>query len=132
MRTGLATRRAGPYLGSAMSFFARFSPLRAYRDLRTFLSYRSKHELWFGIAAIVFTGSILAAFVHDSRIPVPYKREITYFDNWPSNRTDAQIIAKQKIDQVERDKQKAELEERRAARQAEFKKVDDALERWGL
>jgi hypothetical protein len=116
----------------AMSYFARFSPIRAYRDLRLFLSYRSKHELWFGIAAIVVTGVILSGFVVDSRMPKPYKREIVYFDNWPANRTDAQILAKQKIDQAAREKRKAENDKILAARRAQFKKVDDALESWGL
>ncbi|RHW17763.1 hypothetical protein D1610_10085 [Sphingomonas gilva] len=115
-----------------MSYFSRFSPLRAYRDLRLFLSYRSKHELWFGIAAIVITGTILAGFVVDSRMPRPYKREIIYFDNWPANRTDAEIIAKQKVDQAAREKQKAENDRILAERRAKFKKVDDALESWGL
>jgi hypothetical protein len=115
-----------------MSYFARFSPARAYRDLRLFLSYRTKHELWFAIAAIVITGVILSGFVVDSRMPRPYKREIVYFDNWPTNRTDAQIVAKQKIDQVAREKRKAENDKILAGRRAQFKRVDDKLESWGL
>lgn len=115
-----------------MSYFARFSPIRAYRDLRLFLSHRSRHELWFGIAAVVLTGVILSGFVVDSRMPKPYKRQIVYFDNWPSNRTDAQIVAKQKIDQVAREKRKAENDKILAARRAQFKRVDDKLESWGL
>jgi hypothetical protein len=115
-----------------MSYFARFSPIRAYRDLRLFLSYRSAHELWFAIAAIVVTGVIISGFVVDSRMPAPYKREIVYFENWRADRTDAEIIALQKIDQAAREKRKAENDKILAERRAQFKRVDDKLESWGL
>jgi hypothetical protein len=115
-----------------MSFLSRFSPLPAIRDLRFFLSQRSKHELWFGILAIILTGAILVGLQVDSKFERPYKREITYFENWPENRTDAEIIAKQKVDQVAKEKRDAELKALQEKRRAEFKRVDDALESWGI
>ncbi|MFM9827860.1 MAG: hypothetical protein ACKVOB_03825 [Sphingomonas sp.] len=115
-----------------MSYLARFSPFRAIRDLRLFLSYRQPHQLLFLALAIVLTTAIIAGFIHDSYEERPYKRDIVYVQQWPADRSDAQIVAQQKIDSVERHKQIAELQKRQAARQAEFKKIDDKLKAWGL
>lgn len=116
-----------------MAYFARLNPLRAIRDLRRFLAYRSKHELWFGLVSVVLTAAILVALQLDSRVPPPeYTREITYFDNWPADRSDAEIIAKQKIDQVAKDKKDAELKAWRENRKAQFKKIDDQLDSMGF
>lgn len=115
-----------------MSYFTRFSPFHAIRDLRVFVSYRTRHELVFLGIAVVFTGLIVAGFVHDSHTPRPYKREIVYVQQWPADRSDAQITAQQKIDSVVRAREKAELDKRQKARQAEFKRLDDKLKGWGL
>lgn len=112
---------------------ARFSPMRAYRDLRLFLSYRQRHELVFLALAIVVTGVVIAGFYVDSRIEKPYKRpEITYFESWPAARTDEQIKAQQAIDQVKKERRLAELKALQEERKAEFKRLNDKLERWGL
>ncbi|PCD02366.1 hypothetical protein COC42_13105 [Sphingomonas spermidinifaciens] len=116
-----------------MSFLERISPLRAWRDLRLFLSYRQPYELGFLALAIVVTTVVITAFYIDSNIERPYKRpEITYFESWPSDRTDAQIRAKQAVDKVEEDRLRAEFKARQEARKAEFKRLNDKLERWGL
>ncbi|WP_238542178.1 hypothetical protein [Sphingomonas sp. PAMC 26621] len=52
--------------------------------------------------------------------------------NWRLDRTNAQIIAQQKIDSVEKAKQDAELERLKAERRAQFKKVNDGLKAWGI
>lgn len=116
-----------------MTFLERLSPLRAWRDLRLFLSYRQPYELVFLVLAILVTTVVIAAFYVDSKIERPYKRpEITYFESWPSSRTDEQIKAKQAIDQVKEDKLRAELKAKQEERKAEFKRLNDKLERWGL
>lgn len=115
-----------------MSYFARFSPFAAIRDLRFFLSQRQPYELGFLALAVVITALLIAGFVHDSHETRPYKREIIYVQQWPATRTEAEIIAQQKIDQGVRAKDKADLAKRQKARQAEFKKIDDRLKAWGL
>lgn len=115
-----------------MGFLARFSPIAAINDLRRFLATRQRHELVFFVAAIVVTTAIIAAFVKDSHIETPYQPNIIYVENWRADRSDAQIKAQQKIDQVEKDKRLAELDKRRKARQAEFKRLDDKLTAMGL
>lgn len=115
-----------------MTFLKFFSPVTAWRDLRFFLATRKRHELGFLALSLVVTLLILVAFVKDSHFEKPYERNIIYVEQWPITRTDDQIRAQQKIDQAKRNIEKAELEKRRKAKQAEFKRLDDKLESWGL
>ena len=115
-----------------MTFLRYLSPLRAYRDLRFFLATRKPYELWFMVLAMVVTLLILAGFVKDSHFERPYERNIIYVEQWPITRTDEQIRAQQKIDQAKKAIERAELEKKQKARQAEFKRLDDKLESWGL
>lgn len=93
-----------------MSFLRRLNPLRPLADLRRFLLSRGKHEIIFLFAAFAVCYAVLAAFVFGSQVDKPWVRpEIIYVQSWPSNRSDADIRAQQKVD-------------------AEKKKVDDAAE----
>ncbi|WP_315762894.1 hypothetical protein [Sphingomonas sp. Y38-1Y] len=116
-----------------MSLLARFSPMRAWRDLRLFLSYRQPYELGFLALAIIVTAIVILGFYADSKMERPYKRpEITYFQSWSADRTDEQIKAQQAIDKVKEDRLRAEFKARQEERKAEFKRLNDKLERWGL
>lgn len=115
-----------------MRYFSRFSPFAAIRDLRLFLSQRQPHELWFGILAILITGLLLVGFVKDSHVERPYKPNIIYVEQWRDDRTDAQIVARQKVDQIALDARRAELERRQRERQAQFKRLEDKMKAWGL
>lgn len=115
-----------------MSFFTRFSPVRAIVDLRFFLSQRQPYELGFLALSIVIVALLIAGFVHDSHEERPYKREIVYVQQWPLSRTDAEIRAQQKIDGVKEARLRAEEEKRQKAIQAEFKKLDDRLKAYGI
>ena len=115
-----------------MSFFGRFSPVRAYRDLRFFLSQRHPVELVFLMVAVGITGFFIYAFARDAYVPVPDKPTIIYVDHWHADRTDAEILAQQKIDYVKKKQRLAEEKAAKEQRQAEFKKVDDALNKWGI
>ena len=50
----------------AMGSFSRFSPVRAYRDLRLFLRGRQPYELGFLALAMLVTGFLIYAFSKDS------------------------------------------------------------------
>lgn len=116
-----------------MSRFRRYNPLTGLRDLRLFLNSRQKHELIFAFLAVVTTLSVITAFVIDSRdLKRPYKRDIQYVQSWPLNRTDADIIAAQKADEKTRAAEKAELKKRQDTNRAALKRIDDALNRWGI
>ena len=113
-------------------FFARMSPLRAYRDLRDFMVGRGPQEFWFLAAAVLITMFFIYAFVKDSHAVKEYRPQIVYVEQWKLDRSDAEIVAKQKVDQVEKDRQLAEVRKRQAETQAQFKKLDDKLTSMGL
>lgn len=115
-----------------MSFLRLISPIRAYRDLRGFLAQREPYELGFLVLAMALTTFLMWAFMRDSHIQKEYRPTIIYVQQWRADRTDAQIIAQQKIDQVAKDKADAETARERAKIQADFKKVDDKLKRLGI
>lgn len=128
----LAKREIRPYL-AAMSFLGRFSPFAAIRDLRRFLAAREKHELVFAFLAIFVTMTLVVGFVLDSRdLTKPWERDIFYVQDWPVDRSIEQIRAQQKIDMAKRKVEQAKLEKLRRERQAEFKAIDDQLERLGI
>jgi len=116
-----------------MSRLRLFNPIVAVNDLRRFLAGRQKHEIVFAFLAVVVTVGIIAAFYADSgNLKRPYKRDIQYVENWPLDRTDAEIIAAQKTDAISRAKREAAEEKRREEQRAAFKRLDDALNRLGI
>lgn len=128
---GLATARAPSYL-VPMRYLSRFAPVAAYRDLRFFLASRQPHEMWFLAASLAVTGFLIYAFAHDSYVEPVYRPQITYVQNWELSRTDAEIRAQQAIDEPVKQARLTEQRKAREARQAGFKKVDDAMTKWGL
>ncbi len=115
-----------------MGFFSRFSPLAAYRDLRFFLANRQPHELWFLIAALCVTSFLVYAFAKDSYAEPVYKPNIVYVEQWSADRTNAEIIAQQKIDAPIKAKALAEQKKREDATRASFKRLDDKMTAMGL
>jgi hypothetical protein len=101
------------------------SPRALWADIRAFTSERRPHH-WVALAlAIAMPVAIVIVFILDGRTNILPGPQLIYVESWPANRTDAQIKAEQKIDQAARDKFKKE-------RQAEFKKLDEKLERYGI
>ena len=116
-----------------MSRLRHFNPFAAINDLRRFLAGREKHELIFAFLAVFVTFSILIAFYLDSGdLKAPYKRQVQYVESWPADRTDAEIVAAQKADAINRAKREAELKKRQDEKRASLKRLDDALSRWGI
>ncbi len=81
-----------------MSFLRTISPVHAYRDLRRYLASRKIHELVFLVLAILVTWTIMFALANNSEVQKEYRPNIVYVEQWSANRTDAEIIAQQKID----------------------------------
>lgn len=101
------------------------SPRALWADIRAFTSERRPYH-WVALAlAIAIPLGIVVIFVLDGRTNIMPGPQIIYVESWPANRSDEQIKAEQKIDQAARDKAKKE-------RQAEFQRIDDALERYGF
>jgi len=103
-----------------MSWFPKPSnPLAAWRDLRAFMRQRSREQTIGGILAVLVTMIIVIEFLVDAKIGTAPPPRIVYAENWPANRTDAEIIADQKKDQAEREA--AEAEKQRQFQQLENK-----------
>lgn len=115
-----------------MSVLRYFSVRRAYRDVkRLLLTRRKPYEIWFLLLAMVITIAIIAGFVHDSRPPpVPYHEEIVYVQSWPLNRSEAEILAQQKIDAAKKAKEQAELDRALKERQQEYQRLGNELSPW--
>jgi len=116
----------------ALSFLRFLSPTRAYRDLRRYLQTRQRHQLWIMLACLVITWGVVFALIQDSRYEKEYHENIVYFQQWPANRTDAEIIAQQKIDGPKEQAAKDAEAKRQADEQAAYKRLDDKLKRWGI
>lgn len=116
-----------------MKFWSLISPLRAWRDLRLFLATRRPHQIGFFGVALAATYLVVVGMMYESRAPrVPYHRDIIYVQQWRADRTDAEIIAQQKIDGIEQTKRDKELARLQAERRVQFKKIDDGLKAYGL
>ena len=127
---GVAVGGGRPYL-SPMKIIERVQPTGALRDARDFLGrLRQPHQLLFLALSIAFTGVTLWAFWHDSNIKQPYHRDIVYVQQWRLDRTDAEIIAQQKIDGPEQTRRLAAEKQRQDDNKATFRRWNDKLGKW--
>jgi hypothetical protein len=109
-----------------MAYFPRPArPKALLADLRGLFATNRRHKLLFGAMAIGMTSIIVTGFIVESHSGVLPGPSTIYVSDWSVNRTDAEIIKQQTIDQKELDAAKAE-------KRRQFQKVDDAMTRWGL
>lgn len=129
---GLALERSHPYL-CAMSMFTRFSPFRAFRDLRAFLASRKPYEVGFMALSIAVTWTIIFVFARDTNVEPEYvEPDVIFVQSYAANRTDAEIRAQQAIDLPKEQARKAEIEAAKEKRRQEFQRIENKLEAWGL
>ena len=95
------------------------SPRAAFRDLAAFMRQRSREQVIGASLALLVTAIIVFEFVIDAKMGTAPPPQITYVELYPSDRTDAQIIADQKKDMAE--KQAFEKEKQRQFQQLEKK-----------
>jgi hypothetical protein len=96
------------------------SPRAALADFRAFLRQRGR-EQWIGAAlAVLVTIIIIIEFLVDSQINTAPPPRVIYVQEYQANRTDAEIIAQQKIDQAAKEAAQKE-------RQRQFQKLEKQL-----
>ena len=78
------------------------SPRAALRDLVAFMRQRSREQVIGGALALLVTSIIVIEFVIDAKMGTAPPPQIVEVELYPSNRTDAEIIADQKKDQAEK------------------------------
>ena len=104
-----------------MSWFPKpVGPRAALADLRAFMRQRSREQFIGAALAILVTMIIIIEFLVDSKINTAPPPQIVYAENWKADRTDAEIIAQQKIDQAKRDAAAKE-------KQRQFQKLEKEL-----
>lgn len=110
-----------------MAVFPRPASPRAFlADLKSLGSGDRRHKLVGAVVAVGMTSLIITGFIVEARHGIlPEGQQITYAADYSNSRTDAEIIAQQKVDQ--RAREQAQAEKRR-----EFQKVDRALSRMGI
>ncbi|MCJ7421142.1 hypothetical protein [Sphingomicrobium astaxanthinifaciens] len=102
-----------------------FRPRAAWGDIKRFIAHRDRDHLIGLTLSVLVVSIILVLFFVDSKVNTSPGRSVTYVELYDSDRSDAEIVARQEADQEA-------IEARARARQQEFQKIDDALERAGL
>ena len=92
----------------------------ALRDLMAFLRQRSREQVIGASLAVLVTMIIVIIFLVDSKINTAPPPQIVYVESYSANRTDAEIIADQKVHQA---KKEAAAKEK----QRQFQKLEKQL-----
>ena len=100
-------------------------PSVVWEDLRAFFKQRSRHHWWAGALAVAIPLAILAGFYVDSYIHGRPRPQVIYINNWPADRSDAEIRAKQQADVA---REQAIRDERRR----QFQRLEKQAERLGI
>ena len=101
------------------------SPSALWADLKAFSAERSPYKWGAAAVAVIMPVAIVIVFTIDGRTNITPPAQIIYVEQWPANRTDAEIKAQQAKDKARTDALKKE-------RQRQFQKVDKDLERLGI
>ncbi len=103
-----------------MAVFPRPRPPRELiADIRAFTQGDQRHKMLCAFLSLLLPGLLIAGFYHDSHVEPP-PPEMTFIPSWPVTRTDAEIVAQQKIDQAARDQAIAK-------KRAEFQRLANQL-----
>ena len=81
---------------------------------------RSREKVIGAVLAVLVTAIIVIEFLIDSKINTAPPATIIYTESWKADRTDAEIVAQQKIDQAKRDAAAKE-------KQRQFQKLEKQL-----
>ena len=95
-------------------------PRAAFADLRAFMRQRSREQVIGAALAVLVTMIIVIEFLVDSKINTAPPPQVVYAESWSLNRTDAEIVEQQKIDQAKRDAAAAE-------KRRQFQKLEKQL-----
>jgi hypothetical protein len=95
-------------------------PRAAFSDLRAFMRQRGREKVIGALLAVLVTTVIVIEFLVDSKINTAPPPTVVYADSWSVNRTDAEIVAEQKVDQAKRDAAAKE-------KQRQFQKLEKQL-----
>ena len=81
---------------------------------------RSREQVIGATLAILVTAIIVIEFLVDSKINTTPPQQIVYAESWKADRTDADIVAQQQVDQAKKDAAAKE-------KQRQFQKLEKQL-----
>jgi hypothetical protein len=96
------------------------SPTAVFRAFLAFIRQREREHVLGAIMALLVTLIIVLIFLIDPKVNTAPPEQVTYVELYPSNRTDAQIIADQKKDA-------AALQAAKKEKQRQFKELEKQL-----
>lgn len=111
---------ATPYIPAMPVLPPMHSPRVAWRDLKAVVARRSREQTLALALSCLVTLVILVIFFLDAKVNTAPPVTVTYVENFPADRTDAQIKADQVKDQKAR-------EERARLRQEQFQEIANTL-----
>jgi hypothetical protein len=104
-----------------MSWFPRpSSPSAVFRDLTAFVRHSGREQRIGAALALLVTTIIVIIFAVDAQFGVAPGPQVVEVELYPSNRTDAEIIADQKKDQAAKEAFEKE-------KQRQFQKLENRL-----
>ena len=95
-------------------------PRAAFADLLAFMRQRSREKVIGAALAVLVTAIIVIEFMVDSKINTAPPPQVVEVQLYSSDRTDAEIIAQQQVDQAKRDAAAKE-------KQRQFQKLEKQL-----
>jgi hypothetical protein len=109
-----------------MAFLPPFvGPRAAFADLRAFLRQRDREHVIGATLAVLSTLIMVIIFFVDSQVNTAAPAQIVYVEQWSLDRTDAEIVERQKVDQ-------AKKEERERLHRERFQRLDRSLDDLGI
>lgn len=106
-----------------MSIWKNVDPVGAIADFRTVWSQAGKNRWWMALAAAAATLSVFSVMFQEEHRILPRPPKVIYISSWRADRTDAEIIASNKANQVYQDKVRAEQAKREEEVRELYKKI---------
>ena len=121
---GLAAKAAAHYL-CRMPLPRPAGPVVLWNDIRAFMRDRPRHQWVAGLLSVTIPMAILVGFYVESYMRAQPSPQVIYINNWPADRSDAEIRAKQQADMARERAIQAE-------RQRQFQRLEKQAERLGI
>lgn len=106
-----------------MSIWKNVDPVGAIADFRTVWGQAGKNRWWIALASAAATFAVFSVMVQEEHRILPRPPKVIYITSWRADRSDAEIIASNKANQVYQDKLRAEQAKREEDVRELYKKI---------
>lgn len=106
-----------------MGIWKNVDPVGAIADFRTVWQQAGKNRWWIALASAAATISIFSLMAQEEHRILPRPPKVIYITSWRADRTDAEIIASNKANQIYQDKLRAEQAKREEEVREIYKKI---------